>query len=243
MRAPRLFTDQPLATGMEITLEPGASRHIVTVLRLTPGGSITLFNGEGGEYAATLHGGSGKQASVSVGRFSDMDRQSPLAIHLGIALSKGDRFDWVIQKATELGVAQITPLITARTEVRLSAERQQKKCQHWRQVAISACEQSGRNRLPCMIPPAPCRDWLSVQADVKLVLHPATANSPLLPRDLSPTSVALLVGPEGGFTDDEVSAALGLGFTPLRLGPRILRTETAPLAGISIVQAFWGDML
>ncbi len=243
MRTPRFFTDQPLATGTEITLAPGASGHIVTVLRLTPGSRITLFNGEGGEYGATLLGGSRKQAKVSVGSFSDTNRQSPLAIHLGIALSKGDRFDWVIQKATELGVAQITPLVTARTEVRLSAERQQKKCQHWRHIVISACEQSGRNRLPCMVPPVPCRDWLSVQADIKLVLHPATANSVPLPRDTSPTSVALLVGPEGGLTGDEVSAALGLGFTTLRLGPRILRTETAPVAGVSIVQAFWGDML
>ncbi len=243
MRTPRFFTDQPLATGMEIALEPGVSRHIVAVLRLVPGSSVTLFNGAGGEYAATLSGGSPKQANILVGHFSDSDRQSPLTVHLGVALSKGDRFDWVVQKATELGVAQITPLITARTEVRLSAERQQKKCQHWRQVAISACEQSGRNRLPAIVPAVACQEWLSVAADVKLVLHPTSANSAPLSRSLIPVSVALLVGPEGGLTDDEVNAAQHLGFTPLRLGPRILRTETAPLAAISIVQAFWGDML
>ncbi len=243
MRVPRLFTGQPLATGMEITLEPGASRHVVTVLRLAPGSSVTLFNGEGGEYAAILSGGSAKQAKVSVGGFSDTNRQSPLAIHLGIALSKGDRFDWVVQKATELGVGQITPLITTRTQVRLGAERQQKKIQHWRQVAISACEQSGRNLLPSIVSAVPCLEWFQIQADVKLVLHPATTNSPPLSIDPKPVSVALLVGPEGGLTSDEVSSAQRLGFTPLRLGPRTLRTETAPLTAISIVQAFWGDML
>lgn len=242
MRRPRIFTEQPLSAGAEIALELGASRHLIAVLRLGPGDSITLFNGQGGEYSATLQGGTAKQSIVYVNDFSDIDRQSPLAIHLGVAISRGDRFDWVVQKATELGVAIITPLLTERTEVRLSAERRAKKQLQWCQIAIGACEQSGRNRPPRIDPVVPYNDWLPVQADAKLILHPSATKLPH-PNDSYPRSVALLVGPEGGLSDPEVIAAQQQGFTPLGLGPRILRTETAPLAGISILQAFWGDML
>lgn len=243
MRIPRIFSPDPLAGRDEIELNEAASRHLVKVLRLTPGRPLVLFDGSGGEYAAELID-TGKRARVRLGRFTAEDRQSPLALTLAIGISRGDRFDWVVQKATELGATQIQPLFTERCEVRLSGERLQKKLGHWRQIAASACEQCARNRLPAIAEPLKLAQYLqTAESGLKLVLHHRTdLDLRQLERQRGrPDSALLLVGPEGGLSPAEIDAALERGFRPLRLGPRVLRTETAPVAALSVLQFHWGD--
>lgn len=203
---------------------------------------MVLFNGDGDAFNARLEQADRKGAAVAIlDRRPDPETESPLHIHLGIALSKGDRFDWVLQKATELGVSAITPLQTQRVDVRLNRERSEKKQRHWRQVLISACEQSGRNRLPMLAESSALDAWLeAVKADEKWVLCPDQTGS--LASSAAPTSIALLVGPEGGLEDAEIERAQRAGFSALQLGPRVLRTETAPLAAIAILQHRWGDL-
>ena len=241
MRLPRIHTDQALQAGARVELEPGQAHYIARVLRMRAGDALILFNGAGGQYPATLEA-VGKHAVVATtGKFDPAERESPLALHLGIAVSRGDRMDWVVQKATELGVTALTPLLTEHTGVKLSGERAGKKIQHWQQIAISACEQCGRNRPPVVHALQAQSQWLaSTSAEQKFVLHHrATAHAH---AGLAPTSIALLVGPEGGLSEAEISAAEQAGFAALRLGPRVLRTETAPLAAIAILQSHWGDM-
>ena len=241
MRVPRIYTQQELRADRQLTLEPAPSHHISRVLRMGEGESLILFNGEGGEYPATISKLDKKSVLVTTQQHNPRDLESPLRLELGIALSRGDRFDWVIQKATELGVASIAPLMSERTEVKFKGDRIDKKQQHWRQVIISACEQSGRNRPPELQPVCNLNSWLpAAQAQRKFVLHhraTSAANS-----QNTPTSVALLIGPEGGLSGEEISAAGKAGFEALTLGPRIMRTETAPLAALAILQAKWGDM-
>ena len=166
--------------------------------------------------------------------------ESPLRIHLGQGLSRGERMDWAIQKATELGVSAITPIVSSRCEVRLKDERADKRMAHWRQVALSACEQCGRSVLPLINPPQELDTWLQqIEADLKLVLHPVAA--PLQSHD-KPNSLAFLIGPEGGLSDAEVDQAKAAGFHSARLGPRVLRTETAPVVALSVAQQLWGDL-
>jgi 16S rRNA (uracil1498-N3)-methyltransferase len=216
MRIPRIFTDQPLSSGANLALTGSAARHLSSALRMTAGQEITLFNGQGGEFAATLTSTAKSQVEVSIGDCREIDRESPLRLHLAIAVSRGERMDWIVQKATELGVTEITPLFSERTEVKLNGERLEKKLRHWQQVSISACEQCQRNRVP--------------------IINSALA------QHQSPKSACLLVGPEGGLSDNEISRAMDNGFAALTLGPRVMRTETAPLAAISIMQSVWGDM-
>lgn len=240
MRIPRIYTDQPLSAGADLQLDDSASRHLCQVLRLNTGDALVLFNGDGCSYPARISQADKKKAQVIVDACDSRSLESPLHIHLGIALSKGDRFDWVLQKATELGVAAITPLQTQRVDVKLNRERAEKKQRHWQQVIVSACEQCGRNRLPHLAEPQVLQHWLaSVEAEQKWVLSPAHEGG--LQPSQAASSAALLVGPEGGLEDDEVRLALDSGFASLQLGPRILRTETAPLAAISILQFCWGD--
>ena len=244
MREIRVFTDQPLAVGTDIALEDSSARHLAAVLRMQPGDAVTLFNGLGGEYTATLSACSPKRVNAQVGDFLDIERESPLRIHLGIGLSRGDRMDWVIQKATEAGVTDITPLYTERTEVKLKGDRSDKKQRHWQQICISACEQCYRNRLPVLHEPITMEQWLSqVKADRKLVLHHRSEQTLSQLRNDQVASAALLIGPEGGLSDREIAAALNTNFEPLRLGPRVLRTETMPVVAISILQSLWGDFL
>ena len=241
MRIPRIYTGQTLRANTETELEPGPSRHLARVLRMRVGDSLILFDGRGGQYPATIHALDRNSVVASLGDFDATERESGLRLQLGIALSRGERMDWVIQKATELGVSSIALLVSERTEVRLKDEREQKKLRHWQQVAISACEQCGRNLLPQILPPQSLAQWVNAaQADVRLVLHPLADNTN--PGSGRPASVALLVGPEGGLSPAEVDAAVQSGFSSLQLGPRIMRTETAPLAAIAILQARWGDM-
>lgn len=240
MRIPRIYTSQTLAENGDYQLEAGPSQHLCRALRMGPGDSLMLFDGTGGQYAATITEAGKKSVSVRTGALRATNTESPLPLHLGIAVSRGERMDWVVQKASELGVTEITPLFTARVEVKLAGERAQKKLRHWQQVAISACEQSGRDVLPTIHAPSSVSDWLSdTHAECKLVLHHRADTGE---RNQPPENVALLVGPEGGLSADEITAAEQAGFQSLRLGPRVLRTETAPLAAIAIVQARWGDM-
>jgi 16S rRNA (uracil1498-N3)-methyltransferase len=242
MREIRVYTDQSLDIGDEVTLDTNASRHLSTVLRLKPGEHITLFNGQGGEFSATLSGCNAKKATATISSFQDINRESPLHIHLGIGLSRGDRMDWVVQKATEAGITEITPLYTERTEVKLKGERADKKMRHWQQISISASEQCCRNILPTIHSPRSSEEWLgAIKADKKLVLHHRSHQSINSLGQQDVKSCALLVGPEGGLTAGEIQRAEASLFVPLTLGPRVLRTETAPIIAIGILQSLWGD--
>jgi len=241
MRIPRIYTGQELRGNTRIALEPRPSAHIARALRMREGDKLTLFDGVDGEYPATIATIDKKKVVVITGAHQARELESNLHIHLGIAISRGDRMDWMVQKATELGVNVLTPLFTERTEVKLAGERAAKKIHHWQQIAISACEQCGRNRLPAIEALQDVASWLaSTDAARKFVLH-HRADSIGGAGD-KPASIALLVGPEGGLSDQEISAAEQAGFQSLCLGPRVLRTETAPLAAIAILQAHWGDM-
>ena len=240
MALSRIYTAQDIAPGNELMLEAAAGRHVAGALRLQAGDELVLFNGDGHEYTARIVNLDRRNVSVLPLTGEARSVESALAIHLGIGISRGERMDWVIQKSTELGVTELSPLFSERCEVKLKGERAEKKLQHWRQVAISACEQCGRNRIPDIHPPQTLRDWQgSVRADLKLVLHHRALEST---GTKTPSSLALLVGPEGGLSDTEIQAACSGDFKPLALGPRVLRTETAPLAAIAIAQARWGDM-
>ncbi len=237
----RFYADLPLALGQDITLPEDLTHHLVKVLRAQAGERFSLFNGQGGEFAAELTVVGKREAQARLLSFSEGDRESPLHTHLGQVMSKGDRMDYAIQKATELGVSEITPLVSERCELRLKGEeRADKKLEHWRRIAISACEQSGRSRLPRINPPLHMNDWLAaVQAEACYVLAPALSGGPQ--AGSKPASVALLIGPEGGLSPAEIQAAQSQGFAPWQLGPRVLRTETAPVAALAVLQLLFGD--
>lgn len=242
MRVPRIYTPLALSAGAQVTLDPRASHYLGQVLRMKSGRELLLFNGDGLAYPAAIIKADKKQVVCELGAPQvPVEPLPPVELELGIAISKGDRMDWVVQKATELGVSRISPLSTERVDVKLSGERLEKKQQHWWQVMVSACEQCGRNRLPDMAPLQTLAQWRSgLTAEMKLVLSPTAEAG--LERATAPHSVALLVGPEGGLTDGELAESEQEGFTSLQLGPRILRTETAPLAALAILQHRWGDM-
>ncbi|MCB1678559.1 MAG: 16S rRNA (uracil(1498)-N(3))-methyltransferase [Halioglobus sp.] len=241
MRIPRIYSEQSLQPHTRLVLPADAGQHLARVLRKREGDALLLFDGRGGEFPAQITAVQRQTVTVAVGEHRPLERESALAIHLGIALSRGERMDWVVQKATELGATELTPLYTGRTEVKLDGARSDRKVRHWQQVAISACEQCGRNRLPAVHTPQRLGDWLTAtRAERRLVLHHRAA--PSAAAGERPASVALLIGPEGGLDDGEILAAERAGFQPLQLGPRVLRTETAPLAAIAILQARWGDM-
>ena len=239
MRIPRIHTPEPLALG-EHTLAGNAAHHAGTVLRMNAGDRVVLFNGDGLDYPAEILEAGRKRLSVRVESPFDPGNESPLAITLGQVMSRGDRMDYAIQKATEMGVAAIQPLDSARCEVRLNPERERKRLKNWQQVAISAAEQCGRARIPTIHSPMKLADWLThCDDDLRLVLH--HEGRPVQDQAPAPSSVALLIGPEGGLDDAELDAAAEAGFTPLALGPRVLRTETAPVAAIGLCQWLWGD--
>lgn len=240
MRIPRIYTPQDLQANSQLELEEAASRHIAKVLRMGPGRELILFNGQGGEYSATIENQTKKITQVAISQFQPDNRQSPLETELGIAISRGERMDQVIQKASELGVTAISPIFSERTEVKLSGPRLDKKLQHWQQIAISACEQSQRNLLPIVRPPQTLASFLShSQQDLKLVLHHRSDKK--LQDYCQPQSSCFLIGPEGGLSENEIRQAEQQGFNALTLGPRVLRTETAPIAALSLAQYLWGD--
>lgn len=236
----RVFEPQELATDAEISLGERNQQHLVRVLRMAAGEAFVIFNGDGTEYGAQLVSTGKREAVARVGARRQPVVESPLATHLGQVMSKGDRMEYAIQKAVELGVTTITLLTSARCEIRLDGDRQDKKIHHLQNVAIHAAEQSGRVHVPELRGPVPLADWVAeVGAELKLVLHPGAGTS-ALPANCA--TAALLVGPEGGLTEDEISGAVRRGFAPASLGPRVLRTETAPAAALAVLQARYGDL-
>jgi 16S rRNA (uracil1498-N3)-methyltransferase len=239
----RFYCPRPLAAQALAELPPAAAHHARRVLRLRVGDAVVLFDGCGGEYRGEIVG-TGGGVRVRLGERCGIERESPLEMTLAQALPAGDRMDWVIQKAAELGVARIQPLACSRSVVRLSAERAARRLAHWRQVAISACEQCGRNRLPEIAPMLDLRQWLDrlPQQDEthRLLLTPHGGQRP---RTLAiQRRFVLLVGPEGGLAQEEIASALQAGFVELSLGPRILRTETAGPAALAALGALYGDI-
>jgi 16S rRNA (uracil1498-N3)-methyltransferase len=242
VRLSRFYTELSLSPGQTVTLEAATSHHLLQVLRLKPGESLLLFNGDGREYQAVLEESTEKQARVLVENSRQPDRESKLRITLGQGISRGERMDFVLQKSVELGVESITPLWTKRSQVQLSGKRLEKRLSHWRGVICSACEQSGRVYLPKLHSATKLPDWCRVnrKQSLQLVLDPAAS---LQLSDLTPDSeIRILIGPEGGLESDEISMAEASGFKRVRLGPRILRTETAALAIVAAVQTLWGDL-
>jgi 16S rRNA (uracil1498-N3)-methyltransferase len=240
---PRFYCPPPLPHNGSLELPPEAAHHAARVLRLREGTAVQLFDGAGHECHGVITELGGKRVVIGNLAAVDADRESPLRTLLAQSLSSSEKMDWVIQKATELGVTEIQPLDTERSVARLSAERAAKRLEHWQQVAISACEQSGRNTLPLIHLPLDIMAWLQQMKSVsetKLILLPQGAVS-LHAQQKPQDSVTLLIGAEGGFTQAESDSALRCGFTPVRLGARVLRTETAAMAGLAALQTLWGD--
>ncbi len=245
MRNPRIYAPVAMMADVPVGLSENAAHHVGRVLRMRVGDPLILFNGElvngeGGCWQAEISEITKKGVQVVPRTFIKGDRESGLTISLGQTLSRGERMDYAIQKAVECGVTEITPLFTERCEVKLNSERSDKRTHGWQQMIISACEQCGRNRVPVIHPPMLLADWLaSRQTELNLVLHHRTEQA--LEGYAKPSSVSLLIGPEGGLTADEIAKAEKHNFHSLALGPRVLRTETAPVAAISLMQYLWGD--
>ncbi|MFZ3041893.1 MAG: 16S rRNA (uracil(1498)-N(3))-methyltransferase [Thiobacillus sp.] len=255
MSAPRFYLAQPLAPGARFSLPPGPARHAARALRLTVDDTVVLFNGQGGEYAARIERVHKDEVAVSITGFAAAECESRLRVMLAQGISSGERMDYTLQKAVELGVAAIQPIAARRSVVKLAGERADKRIAHWQGVVASACEQCGRNRVPPVAAPLTLAHWLGH------ALQRATDWSPTgsLPDGgrllfLSPLAEArladlpapsgmdcLVTGPEGGFEADEIAALQAAGAIPVRLGPRVLRTETAALAALAAMQTLWGD--
>lgn len=243
MRIPRIYMDKPLDSGDSIVLDERAFQHAIKVLRLREGNELILFNGTGREYEATLQQVNKKQATVKITKIEQKDIESPLSVHLALGISKGERMDFAIQKAVELGVTDITPLYTERCVVNLDTKREAKRLEHWQGVMISACEQSGRSRLAKIHKPIDIRRNFSELPDSKLKLTLSPYADQSLKQITEPDGdVLILIGPEGGLSEQEVQMAIQYGFEPVRMGPRILRTETAALTALSTIQMLWGDL-
>lgn len=242
MSESRVYLDAQLETGASVDLPEGAFRHLIQVLRMQTGERLVVFNGRGGEYEAQLTTVAKRAASLSIGAFRTVKRESPLHLSLIQGVSKGERMDYSIQKAVELGVTRIVPVMTERCNVSLDRERQDKKLDHWRGVMISACEQSGRAVLPELAPVMKFNEWLaSATIGLRLMLDPLGACS-LAAIELDAQPISLVIGPEGGLSPDELKLGALRGARGVRLGPRILRTETAGAVAMSVLQARFGDL-
>lgn len=240
MNLPRIYQACSLSPNSEIQLEQKVAHHLIHVLRLSIGNQFIIFNGEGGEYLAEIQSISKKTVTVHINKFIEKDIESSLKIHLAQGIPRGEKMDFILQKAVELGIDEFTPLFTQRCNVKLASERIEKRMQHWQGVIIAACEQSGRTYIPRLNTPTPYQQWLAT-CSFGFVLHPH-AHSKLSQLTRPNGKIAIVIGPEGGLSEDEVAQAEKKGFHRLCLGPRILRTETAPLAAITALQCFWGDM-
>ena len=230
---PRFFCPAPLVTGLALSLPAGAARH-VQVLRLQPGDVITLFNGEGGEFDATVTRMGRSDVEVEVGVHRAVEREASRAVHLLAGITANERMDWLVEKATELGVASITPLVAERSVLKLKGERAEKKLAHWEGVAVAAAEQCGRNRVPTVHPAVTLSEWLKkAPPGERWVLSLSDGTRPLSEM-VGTDAVTVLSGPEGGLSPAEEAAALAAGFAPVTLGPRVLRAETAPLAVLAV---------
>lgn len=242
MREIRIYQAGSFRLDQTLELSPEAGQHVGVVLRMQPGDSITLFCGDNRELDALLVAVHKKRVSVQIVAERSVNRESPRKIHLAQALSKGERMEFVIQKAVELGVASISPIITSRSVVKLNPERMEKKLAQWQAIAIAACEQSGRNQIPLIKNALLLNEYLQQnELFLKFVLDPKESKTW---RDYNfvQSELALLIGPEGGFNKEELGQIFSAGFNPLRLGPRVLRTETAAIAALSLLQAVCGDL-
>ncbi|MTI14983.1 16S rRNA (uracil(1498)-N(3))-methyltransferase [Sansalvadorimonas verongulae] len=240
MRNPRIYAPVTFEAYQPVDLPESAANHVGRVLRMKSSDPLILFNGEGGCWQARVNEVTKKQVQVVPLEYIPGNKESPLHISLGQTLSRGERMDYAIQKAVECGVTEITPLFTEHCEVKLKNDRQDKRMRHWQQVIISACEQCGRNIPPAIHAPMPVNEWLKTRTtQLNFVLHHRTEKA--LSGYEKPESVSLLIGPEGGLTADEIAQAEQKQFHPLALGPRVLRTETAPISAISLMQFLWGD--
>ncbi|MEL0623043.1 16S rRNA (uracil(1498)-N(3))-methyltransferase [Marinomonas arenicola] len=243
MRIPRIFVDIALAENTKVELPNSAFQHVCKVLRLKNGNPMRLFNGQGGQFQGELCDVEKRSASVQLSTFESLNNESPLKVTIGQTLSRGERMDYAIQKAVESGVYEIQPLFSARCEVKLQDDRLEKRLQHWQQVAISAAEQSGRGIVPKIKAPMNLLDWVaSCNEMLKLTLHHHSAKPISEYQQPSNNQVALLIGPEGGLTEQEVESAKQHGFNAIALGPRVLRTETAPIVALTALNLLWGDV-
>ncbi len=243
MRQHRIFHEGSLEVGVEVELSTENAHYLRQVVRAKPGHLLTLFNGEGGEYNATIQAIEKRSCLVAIGKFVEPNVESPLEITLLQGISKGDKMDFTIQKAVELGVNHIVPLLTERSVVKLDTKRSHKKHEHWQGIANSATAQSGRNKIVNINPIIKLSEYLQTHQDndnQRLILSPA-ANTGFNSIAKS-SSITLLIGPEGGLSDDEERAAVAVGFTAVRFGPRVLRTETAAIAALGLIQGIWGDL-
>ncbi len=242
LREIRIYQAGSYRLGQVLELSPGAGQHVGVVLRMQAGDKITLFSGDNREYTATLLAVHKKKVNVSIEEVREINRESPRVIHLAQALAKGERMEFVIQKAVELGVASISPLITAHSVVKLDEARMEKKLAQWQAITIAACEQSGRTQIPKINPVLTLDEYLQKEGGpLKFVLYPKAAKTW---RDYHfvQSDLTLLIGPEGGFSHKELKQIFSADFKPLCLGPRILRTETAAIAALSVLQAVCGDL-
>lgn len=244
MRTPRVFHPTPLSGKDRVVLEPGAAKHILTVLRLKPGAPLVLFDGFGFEFEARLDQADKKQVWVTLSGRHGPAVESPLHVTLAQGISRGERMDYTVQKAVELGVSAVVPVLTERSVVKFGQDNGAKKREHWQGVVISACEQSGRVRLPEVRPPVTLANFLASNAlaGLKVLLDPLAGHSANDLQRPADGRVLLLVGPEGGLSENERNLAARVGFTGLKLGPRVLRTETAALVALSLLQSQWGDL-
>lgn len=242
-REPRIYLPQPLASDERYTLTADRHRHLSRVLRLKSGAGLTLFDGRGGEYPATVEQVQRSQSTVRTGEHIDTERESPVPVQLAQGIGRGERTDFAIQKAVELGVTSIVPLLTRRAVVKLDAERAERRLAHWTGIIVHACQQCGRNRLPELHPITTVNEWLHGHrlGGLDLVMVPSAGNG-IGELIYEGGLVTLLVGPEGGLDADEIDAAVSVGFRRLTLGPRTLRTETAAVVGVASIQVKWGDL-
>ena len=233
---PRFYCPLPLAAGAQVTLPPQAARH-VQVLRLQPGGVITLFNGEGGEWTASVTRMGRSDVDVEIGAHTAVEREAARAVHLVVGMPANERMDWLVEKATELGAASIQPIAAARSVLKLAGERAAKRQQHWQAIAVAACEQCGRNRVPLVHAPLALADWLrgGQSEGARLLLSLRAGSQPLRQAAGGASQVWVLHGPEGGLTAQEEDAALAAGFVPASLGTRVLRAETASVAALAVL--------
>ena len=240
MRCSRIFHDAPLTEGSAVELPKETALYLLKVLRLPIGSSLTLFNGDGNDYSAKLIEARKQGATVEIETSQMIENESPVRIHLAQCISRSNKMDFVIQKSVELGVNEITPIVSQFSLIKLSSERWENKISHWKKVLISACEQSGRACLPTFNPPIALYDWVKDRnEESKLILHPHHKTKSIFSGNEK--SACLLIGPEGGFSETELTEAKNQGFANLQLGKRILRTETAALAGITFLQTKLGD--
>jgi 16S rRNA (uracil1498-N3)-methyltransferase len=243
MRSIRIFCDSSLRSNERVILPAAAGHHLIRVLRLREGATLLVFDGAGSEFHADIVQIAGDQVTVMLGLQLPPPAPSPLKITLVQGISRGDRMDWTLQKATELGVHVIAPVLTSRSVVRLDDKQAEKKRAHWHGIVVGACEQCGRSQLPIITTPMTLRDYLTGvhQDGVRLVLSPVAPDS-LAALSALPSNIELLIGPEGGLDAAEVAAARNADFRPVRLGPRVLRTETAALVALAVLQAVGGDL-